>query len=400
MDTVLYFKSLKINQVFMIVACPFLLYVALQGIFTLTAHTFTLHTRSSAVLEEDSAISHLQLAQGMFYEYSDTGDGADNTEGSVRLPAGLSITGNINRYDEKFAIISASLLLDSGNTYKYAFPLPLTVLSWKRVGYRCIVVLIGTKDTWMAKSASQLILDKLIELDALVVFMDVDEKSRTMFSQTSRIFVPALLGKLTHITNNSYVITSDADLWPVNKQLYDLPEGSDVISLNSECCGRFSHKGDMYKMLPMANIGMTVRSWITLILTSSAAVPINRKAIKQYLKVDFGGVVDAKVSKGENIGWYLDQRMISVLIKSAEFRKRLTVHYKARNTGRDRIDRSRWHLETLNDINDSHILENCYLSGVWLKIMPLIKMLFSPAEAKWCESYQTDFLTIFKEGRN
>jgi len=87
--------------------------------------------------------------------------------------------------------------------------------------------------------------------------------------QVSRIFIANILRARAAVANrqradlidDTYLLTSDADIWPIYGDVYRLPAGHDVISLNSECCGAFSHRNVAYRMLPMANVGMRVRTW-------------------------------------------------------------------------------------------------------------------------------------------
>jgi len=85
----------------------------------------------------------------------------------------------------------------------------------------------------------------------------------------SRIFIANILRARAAVANrqradvidDTYLLTSDADIWPIYGDVYRLPAGHDVLSLNSECCGAFSHRNVAYRTLPMANVGMRVRTW-------------------------------------------------------------------------------------------------------------------------------------------
>jgi len=87
--------------------------------------------------------------------------------------------------------------------------------------------------------------------------------------QVSRIFIANILRARAAVANrhradvidDTYLLTSDADIWPIYGQVYRLPAAHDVLSLNSDCCGAFSHRNVAYRMLPMANVGMRVRTW-------------------------------------------------------------------------------------------------------------------------------------------
>jgi len=85
----------------------------------------------------------------------------------------------------------------------------------------------------------------------------------------SRIFIANVLRARTAVANrqrpdvidNTYLVTSDADIWPIYGDVYRLPRGRDILSLNSECCGAFSHRNVEYRMLPMANVGVRIGTW-------------------------------------------------------------------------------------------------------------------------------------------
>jgi len=61
--------------------------------------------------------------------------------------------------------------------------------------------------------------------------------------------------------DNLYVVTSDADLWPISSSAYDLADGVDVLSLNAFCCGMFKRRDNVYQMIPIANIGARAHTW-------------------------------------------------------------------------------------------------------------------------------------------
>jgi len=64
--------------------------------------------------------------------------------------------------------------------------------------------------------------------------------------------------------DNVYMVTSDADLWPIDSHIYQLSAtdaGVDVLSLNSFCCGSFTHRDRQYRMIPLSNVGARVSTW-------------------------------------------------------------------------------------------------------------------------------------------
>ena len=109
------------------------------------------------------------------------------------------------------------------------------------------------------------------------------------------------------------------------------------------------------------------------------------------------------VVKGENDGWYMDQRMISILIsKWVEKSGDSSVHYVPRNTGLDRIDRSSWKVTSLQGKLDAHILENIYELKQWTRMIPLLERMYGKEshELKWCKQYAKDIQIILATKKN
>jgi len=104
----------------------------------------------------------------------------------------------------------------------------------------------------------------------IVTLHGIDAYALILNDKVSRIFAANLLLKSAIASGNEpsrvavenlYLVTSDADLWPISSNAYNLPDGVDVLSLNSFCCKKFKHGTQMYQMIPMANIGARVATW-------------------------------------------------------------------------------------------------------------------------------------------
>ena len=116
---------------------------------------------------------------------------------------------------------------------------------------------------------------------------------------------------------------------------------------------------------------------------------------------EFGPVALRPVHKGDNIGWFLDQMMVSLLV--AEWTKRHgagRVKFIPRDVGVDRLDRNAWgpgDSGGVADKIDAHLLGNAYLPAVWAQIMPLVRLLygFETDKYNWCVEYYDSFQKLF-----
>jgi hypothetical protein len=154
----------------------------------------------------------------------------------------------------------------NGESYRsndYAFLLPLTALAWERIGFRSIVIIAGYRCEWDNDPALSLILAFLEARKATVIFIPSPVESRAMLSQTARIFAHNLPG--FPAKDDDYVITSDADLWPIHREHYAPRPSRELVLVHSGCCGTFQWNGTNYRMYPMSNIGATVSAWKDII---------------------------------------------------------------------------------------------------------------------------------------
>ena len=224
----------------------------------------------------------------------------------------------------------------------------------------------------------------------------------------------------------TFLMTTDADLWPLKKAPYKMAEDKEIISVNSECCGTFKRDGEPYKMLPIGNIGMSVATWKEVmntnlrttnkesVLASIKSVFLSKTshkvsssstmqtsancsaAILWQLAQEYGDNVYKHVEKGSD-AWYYDQLTVSVRIKRWWLKNGIDkVQFVPRYTYIDRVDRAGWSLVDYETKKDAHLLLKPYTDSNWYKIKVLLKKLFSKREVKRWSKYWTRFLKKLK----
>jgi len=298
----------------------------------------------------------------------------------------------VHKQGMKYAVMSCVPALIDSNI-NYAFYLPTNVYMWQRLGFHTISLLVGSPEEWSSRRPLKLIVDELHKAGSTYIFIDVPQKNRIMISQVSRLFIAALIDWTG--AEDAYIVMSDTDLWPVQSAVYDLRQNKTILSLNSGCCGRFTHKGKSYSMLPMCNVGMTVNTWKQVMQFQNISRFSDSQQIIDYVINEFGPFAGETVHKGENSGWYLDQHLISIRIQQwIDVYGSQTVSYVPRNTRTDRIDRSRWSPNPGPRTIDAHMLHFAYRSGTWEKVRPLIRILFKDNSkmTEWFENYRNNFL--------
>jgi hypothetical protein len=286
---------------------------------------------------------------------------------------------------------------ESYRSYDFAYNLPLTALAWGRIGFKSIAIIIGYRCEWENDPALRLILSRLEERQGTAIFLESPLEYRRALSQTARIFVTNL--KEFPGKERDYLITSDADLWPLRKEHFIPHPDMDIVLVHWGCCGEFEMHNKSYSIYPMSNIGATVSIW-RQIMNDNHSIAYDSESILDYLSDVFGERARKPVVVGED-EWYMDQQLVS--IRLAEW---MDVHghstvYRVSDKGFSRVDRGIWTEVKKFDAKkfmtkyDSHLPVKGYLPIQQTKIKPLIDLMYGTDswESKWIEKYNQDFLT-------
>jgi hypothetical protein len=124
--------------------------------------------------------------------------------------------------------------------------------------------------------------------------------------------------------------------------------------------------------------------------------------ILTYVVREFGPVALRPVRKGDNVGWFIDQMMISLLVAmwvDSHNSTSESVKFVPRNVGIDRLDRNTWDsgAVTVDDKIDAHLLLNAHLPSNWVQLLPLIRAMYGEETDRyvWCTRYYESFQRLF-----
>lgn len=293
----------------------------------------------------------------------------------------------------KFAVFSTTT--SNRAALEYAFYLPLTVLAWQRIGFRSIVIIVGDIDQWFSDELLHHVLQSALTLDAFIIMLETKMERSVMVSQVSRLFASSILQKLFPTWPESYLLTTDSDLWPLDPNQYLLPQNKSILSVNNECCGEFKHRERTYTMRPIGFIGMNSSMWMQ-VMTRNSLSPSSSEDIVTYMLREFGSVATSDITKGDNVGWYLDQRLLSVAVGDWISMHNAEDSIQNRPTVR-RIDRSNWRPKEIGSKTDAHLLTPGYLPGQWVRTRDLLILMYgtNSTALQWCDSYYEQFAKLF-----
>ncbi len=280
----------------------------------------------------------------------------------------------------------------TNDDYFYAFCAPLAVRAWRRIGYESIVFIVGDVNDWLTNDLLKHIYSQLLLLKPVLVFLKPQPENEVLVSQACRLFASNYF--TWQNPNRTFIVTTDVDLWPLTAGTFEVPKDKKILLLNSECCGSFTHGSHTYKLLPMGNVVADVATWQNL-TNVHGFFPTNPAEIVDYFFRVFGPLALERTRKDEYVGWYMDQRMLSMRIDAwMSQHGGSNVEFVPRDVGRDRLDVNYWMPYSLQGKTDIHTLPRAYKPGVWEKLRPVIKLMYSKDEEYQIVEYREMFMKL------
>ena len=96
--------------------------------------------------------------------------------------------------NRKYAVFSANAADGTVEFLDFIFLSPLTALAWKRIGFNSIVIVVGRANVWNWKSdpLMRTMVSHLLNLDAVVMFMNVHLVNSFIVNQVDSFFGSSL----------------------------------------------------------------------------------------------------------------------------------------------------------------------------------------------------------------
>lgn len=300
-----------------------------------------------------------------------------------------SLTNEIGR---KYVLLSANI--ETNNNYM--FNIPMVCLSWRRLNYEPIVLIV-----YSDLSNINVLTNKTIEYLDLFNIKKILIKSPNQYDlligMLSRLFAGSLPDSL--ISKNDFIITSDSDLYPISSTYFNIENSDSIVVWNGFCCGTFKYENKNYEVYPISSIGMKKWQWQQVMKVNSTKVELDGNYILKSISNESNFVQkNDKIIKG-GASWFIDQTLISMNI-----RKYLDEHEnsnlnKIRYSG-TRLDRSMskkiW-LFNLNfkfdSITDCHSFQSNVFDN-WNLLQELFLRLFSQKICSILDKYFHEYVYL------
>ena len=171
----------------------------------------------------------------------------------------------------------------------YSFLIPLSALLWKRhIGFQPIIFLIGNENDWDT-GRNKIVISALNTLEIKYKFVSfIDGYSEGTVAQNIRQHAAAD----KKIDDDTWIMMSDADLWPIRREFYHQHEGytGRAVCLYSNGDHFFGKKdvlskfdaGGGFQSIPTCHVTMRAKDW--RIAYEIDAVDDERAALLKTLK--------------------------------------------------------------------------------------------------------------------
>jgi hypothetical protein len=129
------------------------------------------------------------------------------------------------------------VLISSTPDNTFGFFTPLTAFLWKRMGWKVVVIAIGTSDSWDESAVGSVFRDNILESGAKIVYFPHHKSLFRGFgagsiAQVSRILAGVLPDEIA--PSGSYILTSDADIWTFKPSHFTQIDFTKVCVMHAE----------------------------------------------------------------------------------------------------------------------------------------------------------------------
>jgi hypothetical protein len=243
----------------------------------------------------------------------------------------------------------------------YASFAPLTCLLWRAVaGYSSVLIVVGKPAETMADRRMRLVVDAARHVGAKVHWIDPRGRRTSCVAQASRLYAAAL-----DIQPNPYLLTSDLDLWPCNRDYFwQQPMEKPWHQFFANASG--------HAFYPIGYIGAKASEW-------KRVMDVNG-SLDYCLHRDLAALDDTN----SDACWTFDEQHYTRRIKAQPDYRNWWWEID-RHTHVDRIDRSNWPAKVdLAGRMDAHCIRPAHER--WGELRPLFAQL-APTWLAWADEF-------------
>ena len=288
---------------------------------------------------------------------------------------------------------------------QYAANAPLSAYIWNRhLNISPIVFVVGNISSTPSKILTGAIKDAGAKVELI---QPVQNHSTSTLAQVVRIAAYSL----PYVSPNDYIITTDADIWPMStvywSKIFNYSAHFTIVN------GEFFRGGLGGEIgIAMCYVGARANSWRALVEGSNGSFPIGVKALDQLacdedrvqqptpLQIA-AAILDAgkevKKERWNNLAkgaeqWYWDQIFMTYAFRHAVKKYNATYHLGA-GLGSRRLDRSGWRFGgEIERHTDAHLIFPLSSDSVRQNLMAVWKAMFN--DTSWPEAFLSEYFKV------
>jgi hypothetical protein len=281
-----------------------------------------------------------------------------------------------DRRPVSWAVISADMNPD------YIVYLPITAACWKKLGYECLVILVGTPQQWNRSPSHRVVLESLIPWAGKIVWMPEFEGHKThVVSQVSRIFAAG-----SSLPADDYLLTSDADMWPLDRAYFHKQDASRPFHV---WYSNAYEVEDGVQKYPICYLGGKVKIWREIMrLGEDDAIGRLQNELDHGLGRGASGMT----------AWCYDERLFGIRFR--EWGGAAKSHMMIRSMREQgRIDRIKWKFSgSIAGKVDAHLLRLGEGFENWRKLRALAAVVL-PEHIGWIDEFWRRFVATIPGAR-
>jgi hypothetical protein len=271
--------------------------------------------------------------------------------------------------------------LGANSIRDYQLLVPFSALLWKeRIGFHPIVLTCDQEWNNPRGMVTRRAMEE-VGIDSIWLEDPKTYASHTL-AQNCREFASCL-----PISDEDWIMPSDADLWPIQKEFYHAHEKSGARGT------LYYANGDLYQTYPTCHVTLRARDWRALGYGPIGANITDKveEAVTNWLRDD----APHWPWKERNFAiWMSDQALITDRLRRASWHDELKPVERHGHPPTTRIDRTAWRPMKPDDV-DAHILRAPDEPENWPRILELFGQLL-PQWKNWAIAYHKAYWEAYR----
>jgi hypothetical protein len=266
------------------------------------------------------------------------------------------------------------IIISSDLNEQYFFFIPIDVALWQAMGYHPTIFLVGSYDEWNGSPRAKLSMNESTKLGASLYFIHgVQGYGTHTVAQCARLY-----GGTLDVSDDAYLMTSDADMFPLQKDWFNKQNFDRIALFYSNAYG--------HERYPICYIGATASKW---------------RSVMGYKVEPVAALIQERLDQNltrrasPDTAWNHDEEYFGKKLKaSAFYPNECNFIDRHGQPPSDRIDRCCWPKNmTVNGMVDAHLPRPGHIDENWQRIHPLIKHV-TPSYAEWARGYRDAFIKL------